>query len=292
LAITPTLRPDRPLDGTTTSLLREVDRIAKALGIAYFVGGATARIVILEHVFGAPPGRATRDVDIGICVADWTLHDAFRQNLMATGRFDATPRNAHKLIYRAGGAQAMQLDVIPFGNVEHPAASIAWPPDMDTVMNVAGFREACQAAVAVEVDTDLLVPFASLPAMAILKLLAWRDRHPMSRHDATDLLILLSCYAGAGNEDRLYGEESELMEQHGFDIEIAAAALLAKDSSAVASETARAQIWEVFGNSVRYQMLLDHMAFGDRFALRDGESDPRRVRGRMDAFRSMFTPPA
>ncbi|TDF59456.1 nucleotidyl transferase AbiEii/AbiGii toxin family protein [Cupriavidus sp. L7L] len=291
MAIAHTLRLDRPIDATTISLLREVDQIARAMGIEYFVGGAMARIVILEHVFGAPPGRATLDVDIGICVADWALHNAFKQSLTATGRFHTIPKNPHKLIYRSAPAEAMQLDIIPFGNVENPAASIAWPPDMDTVMNVAGFREASQAAVPVQVDADLLVPFASLPAMAILKLLAWRDRHHESKRDATDLLILLSSYAGAGNEDRLYGQESGLMEQYGFDIDLAAAALLAKDSSAIASAEARTQICEVFDDEVKYQLLLEHMAFGDRFALRDGESDPMRVQARLNTFREMFIPP-
>jgi predicted nucleotidyltransferase len=212
------------------------------MGIEYFVGGAMARIVMLEHVFGNAAGRATQDIGIGICVANWHLHEAFKQSLVDSGHFDRVPKSAHTLIYRTPLAGRMQLDVIPFGDIERPAARIAWPPDMDTVMYVAGFREASLAAVLVEVDTNLCVPFASLPALAILKLLAWNDRHHDSKRDATDFLILLNSYANAGNLDRLYEQEAGLPEAHGYDIDLAAAALLAKDALGVAGHEARNQI--------------------------------------------------
>jgi len=128
LDIVHALRPDRPLDAGTVSLLREVDRLARAMGIDYFVGGAMARIVILEHVFDAPPGRATLDVDIGICVADWTMHDAFKATLVKTGLFDAVAKNPHKLIFRAPVGGRMQLDVVPFGWTGMTSTPTSLPP--------------------------------------------------------------------------------------------------------------------------------------------------------------------
>jgi predicted nucleotidyltransferase len=132
----------RPLDADNKSLLRDLDASAQKLGIRYFVGGATARQVIPENIFGNRPGRRTYDIDIGVCVADWAEHEAFRQELVATERFRAVAKNPHRLTYHRGAERLMVLDVIPFGDFEKPAASIAWPPAMDTVMNVAGFREA------------------------------------------------------------------------------------------------------------------------------------------------------
>lgn len=107
----------RPIDADTLALLREVDRLAHAMGIEYFVGGAMARIVMLEHVFGNAAGRATQDINIGICVADWHLHETFKQSLVDAGRFDRVPKSAHTLIYRSPLAGNMQLDVIPFGDI-------------------------------------------------------------------------------------------------------------------------------------------------------------------------------
>ena len=216
------------------------------------------------------------------------LHEQFKQDLISTGFFVAVPDNPHQLIYRVAAAASMQLDIIPFGDIEEPAARIAWPPDMNPVMNVAGFSEAAQAAVLIRIERDLVVPFASLPSMAILKLLAWKDRHYESRRDATDFLILLQTYARAGNEDRLYERERALMERHDFDIDIAAAALLAKDTRAILSTETSGQIDALFADEAEYQLLLEHMAFGDRQAFRDGELDPMRVQARMEAYRQTF----
>lgn len=66
-----TVRPDCPLDPLTLALLKEVARVAKESAVDYFVIGATARDIILMHVFNVPTGRATRDVDFAIAVADW-----------------------------------------------------------------------------------------------------------------------------------------------------------------------------------------------------------------------------
>ena len=155
-------------------------------------------------------------------------------------------------------------------------------------MNVAGFREASVAAVLVEVDTNLCVPFASLPALAVLKLLAWSDRHHDSKRDATDFLILLNSYAHAGSLDRLYEQEARLLEAHGYDIDLAAAALLAKDALGVAGPEARKQIHGILEDDHRFQLFLQHMAFGERVAFLDGESDPGMVHQRMHAFKDAF----
>lgn len=59
---------DRPLASVTLSILRVVDRVAKTHGVDYFVIGATARDILLTHVFGMPSGRATRDVDFALAI--------------------------------------------------------------------------------------------------------------------------------------------------------------------------------------------------------------------------------
>ncbi|WP_439686241.1 Nucleotidyltransferase [Cupriavidus oxalaticus] len=280
----------RPIDADSKALLGDLDGVAQRLGIRYFVGGATARQVILENVFGNRPGRRTHDIDIGVCIADWAAHEALCLHLVGTGRFRAVSKNPHKLTYHRDGERVMVLDVIPFGDIEKPAASIAWPPAMDTVMNVAGFRQAFDSAIRIVVGDGLSIPFASLPGLAMLKLLAWHDRHGDDRRDATDLLTLLCSYESAGNQDRLYGPEADLMERYDFDIDIAAAALLARDAAALVlgAEAVKAQLAAIFGNAQVFDLLLDHMAFGDRLAVAGDGMDPRRVYPRMQAFRAEF----
>ena len=86
-------------------ILRRVDGVARALGLEYFVGGALARDLLLLHVFGRETGRATRDVDLGICVDDWDGFDALRARLidqllratLTTGD-EATPARVERFI--------------------------------------------------------------------------------------------------------------------------------------------------------------------------------------------------
>jgi predicted nucleotidyltransferase len=88
-------------------------------------------------------------------------------------------------------------------------------------MNVAGFREALESALHVRVDTDLVIPVASLHGLVILKLFAWVDRKHEER-DAPDILKILADYTDAGNEDRLYTDQLPLLEAAGFDVTILA----------------------------------------------------------------------
>jgi predicted nucleotidyltransferase len=70
---------------------------------------------------------------------------------------------------------------------------------------------------------------ASVPGLTLLKLIAWADRGAQNNKDAADLYRLLATYSDAGNFDRLYDQESALLEAVEFDLELAGAQLLGRD---------------------------------------------------------------
>jgi hypothetical protein len=57
--------PDRPVDPLAIEILKQVDPVARALGIDYFVTGATARDILLVGVFGLETGRSTSSLSVG-----------------------------------------------------------------------------------------------------------------------------------------------------------------------------------------------------------------------------------
>ena len=123
---------------------------------------------------------------------------------------------------------------MPFGGVERKDRRIVWPAPAGEVMNVWGFSEAMESAVTVNLSPEVAVKVASLPALALLKLSAWRERHTETSKDAADLWLLLRHYAEAGNEDRLFGPEGiGAMTAFGFDLDRAGAWLLGRDARAV-----------------------------------------------------------
>ena len=96
------------------------------------------RDLLLSHVFGLAVHRATQDFDFGVAVESWDRFATVRQAIVRGG-FEAHPRIAHRLVYRRdGNGQPVPIDLIPFGGVATPEGTLAWPPDADFIMTVAG----------------------------------------------------------------------------------------------------------------------------------------------------------
>lgn len=198
----------------------------------YIVVGATARDLLLYHVFGIPAMRATQDVDFAIAVENWEKFQNLRTALLATDHF-APSGVEHRLFLKTPqGITTIPIDLIPFGGVAEDDR-IAWPPERDTVMTVAGFEDALAASVQVQVNATLSLPVVSLAALTILKLFAWQDRK--TNKDALDLYRVISTYTDAGNTDRLYDSEISLLEQANYDLELAGAALAGRDARQLSS---------------------------------------------------------
>lgn len=261
------VRPDRPIDRLTVVVMREVSLVLGDLGLSHFLCGAMARDVLLTHVYGIETGIATLDVDFGVAVESWEQFENIKNRLIATGKFESAQKMAHRLSYKyKEGSGGYPLDIIPFGGVEKPPNSVAWPPDMDEVLNVIAYKEALANSIEIQIDNDLVVPVISLPGLTLLKLFAWVDRGAGNPKDARDLGLMMRTYHEAGNQDRLYGEEIKLLEEVEFDVNAASPHLLGKDvRSIVATETLE-QALAVLNNPQLFDRLTAHMAPGFRAA--------------------------
>jgi len=190
--------------------------------------GAMARDLLLYYAYKIPVSRATEDVDLGFAVADWKDFDALRGALLASSYFEAHRGILHKIYHR----HRREVDLIPFGGLEHPGGSIAWPPRGDEVMTVVGYREALASAIDVMLPEGQRVLVVSLPMLAVLKIVVWYDRHTTAPlKDAADLLLILKNYLDAGHQQRLYDEAAHLLDNSNFDYERAGAWLAGQDAS-------------------------------------------------------------
>ncbi|MDT7806361.1 MAG: hypothetical protein QOJ70_174 [Acidobacteriota bacterium] len=161
------------------------------------------------------------------------------------------------------------IDLVPFGEIENPKGVVAWQPDFTTRMSTLGFREAWQTSVRVRLAEDLEVAVASPAGLALLKLVAWDDRH--YQRDAQDLGLLLSTYIDAGNAERLYGEQAEhadLLDDPEFDYEHASARILGRDMAMIMSGESRSIIERVLAeemNEVGQLRMATEMTSGAHF---------------------------
>lgn len=258
-------RPEQPIDPITLSIIREVKREVDNLGLDTYLVGATARIILLEHVYGLHAGRATRDIDFAFAVENWEQFQAIKDSLTATSAFEDAGSVVHRLKYKSPSiAHHFQVDLIPFGGVEDNNKVIAWPPDMRIFMNVSGYRDAYASAIPVEIEPGLVISIASIPGIAILKLFAWVDRRQEDPKDAADLFTLLRQYHEAGNQNRLYEDALNVLASVGYDIELAGAWLLGHDAFAMSSEKTRNQLNTLFADALCVERLMADMARGIR----------------------------
>lgn len=176
--------------------------------------GAMARDILLSYAHGIRIERATLDIDFAVAVETWEEFERLRQQLLDSGDFVEVPEILRRLVFQ----KDTKLDLIPFDGVERSDRTIAWPPKQDEVMHVLGYREAMRDAAEVLLPDGQRVKVVSLPALATLKLFAWRDRRIRApRKDAADLWTILSNFLQAGNDDRLYTEATHLFDEPNYD---------------------------------------------------------------------------
>lgn len=287
--IWPTLkiRPDKPLEATQLEIMWHVDQVARSLDLRYFVAGALARVILLEHVHGQRPGPATRDVDFGVTVKDWHTFQSLKNGLIETGIFETVPSAVQRLIY-VRSIHRPWIDLVPFGGIEQNGRMIAWPPDRAMVMNVAGFSEAADAAVEVEIVQGLTVAVASLPSLAVLKLITWLDRWPENRgKDAQDFFHILSRYAEAGNIDRLYDSEQELVARADFDPDLAGAGLLGREAAELCLPETASLITQLFSKSKQFERFTGHILSEAQMGSDSARAE--KVRRYLDLFITSFS---
>jgi predicted nucleotidyltransferase len=204
------------------------------------------------------PGRVTRDIDFGIAVESWAQFELLKERLLATNEF-STSRAQQRLTFAdSSEGISIPVDLIPFRGVASADGTIAWPPSRDIVMNVAGFEEALTSSVLIEIEADLRVHVASVAGLTLLKLAAWVDRGRESNKDVADLYRLLTTYADAGNTDRLYETELDLLEAAEFDMRLAGAELLGRDVAAICDARILHQVQSVLAvESNRERLVID-----------------------------------
>ncbi|GAA3842485.1 nucleotidyl transferase AbiEii/AbiGii toxin family protein [Saccharothrix violaceirubra] len=201
-------------------VLARIDEAARQAWVHYLVVGATARSLISFDLSGRSPGRQTRDIDIAAMVDSWEEFDSLVRTLARCGN------SVHKFV-----VEGTEVDVVPYGGIERRDRTIVWPDDH--AMNVLGFREAVETARTVFLPDGAIVKIPSIPALALLKIFAWRDRHRDDTRDALDLATMIEWYSSGKYFDALYGENVHALEKFDYDPLPAGAWLLGAHISAL-----------------------------------------------------------
>lgn len=230
------------VDAVTFALLTAVAKAAEATDVRWMVTGAWGRVLLLENVYGLPVGLATEDVDFAVMVESWPHYHRLVADICRDPNFTKDPKQAQRIRYRT----EFYLDLVPFGGVESETQQIAWPPQGDFVMSVAGFHDALADAVPVWVNDSLSVPVVSPAGLLLLKLLAWNERRNQKPgRDASDIAYVLRHAVKLISERLLFEERLSVVDGLGYDIDLAAAYALGGQIRALASAKTRKQLLTV-----------------------------------------------
>lgn len=224
-------------------MVRDLQAVAEPLGVEFFLMGAAARDLMVIHAHRIVVRRATEDADFAVMVSAWAGYETLRSGLIAGGQFSARPGPAtHRLRHASG----FPLDIVPFGGIERPDRTYAWPPDQSEVFDCFGVKEAFAASVSVDLPEGVSLKVAPIPAQAILKINAWRERkHTDPGRDAGDLFLFLRHYLDLGNFDRAATEHPDLFEAEDFDYVEAGVKLLARDMAPLLGRTGTERLLSV-----------------------------------------------
>lgn len=229
------------IDDITIAAYEAIVKETNSLQIPFFVVGAAARDMILEYGYGVGVQRATHDIDIGINVSDWDQFERLTEQLIKFSGFSRAEEK-HRLRFE----NKIPLDIVPFGAIEDENNQIRWPPDHDTVLNVMGFNDAYKNTQMVRIRSKpvLDIKVATLSGLAVLKLISWKDRSYKDK-DAKDLDFIITNYLEAGNRERLYSENEDILVRYDFEYELSGASLLGRDISKVVNEKTKAALLEI-----------------------------------------------
>jgi len=247
------------IDNLTIEIFECIAHVADSLNIPFFVVGAAARDIILQYGYGILTTRATADIDFGVQISDWEHYKQLRDGLISTGKFTSDKKKAQRILFEKN----FPVDIIPFGAIANLDNSISWPPDHEVEMSSLGFEESYRHSLPVRLRSDpiLDVQFSSLPGLALMKIISWHDRYPERKRDAKDQMLLMRNYLDAGNEERIYNEEADLLEEENFDYLRASARLLGRDIAAILNPKTAKTILEILdretGKQDRYRLIED-----------------------------------
>lgn len=229
------------IDELTIAVFEAIVKEAEILEIPFFVVGAAARDMILECRYGVGAQRATHDIDIGVNVSDWDQFQRLSERLIQFHNFFQAEEK-HRIRFD----NKIPLDIVPFGSIEDENNQISWPPEHKIILNVLGFNDAYKDTQMIRLRAEpvLDIKVATLSGLVVLKLISWVDRSFKDK-DAKDLDYVITNYLEAGNQDRLYDENEDILVGYDFEYELSGARLLGRDISKVVNQKTKAALLEI-----------------------------------------------
>lgn len=190
-------------EGELKSAFNDLEEAFAALEIDFYLIGALARDTWYSEL--NIHSRATKDVDFAIMIGSQKDYDAVKNYLAENKNFIAIKNNSFVMKSPAG----IEVDILPFGGIEIDQEVQLTGTGL-TSIKVNGFLEVYQSGTEeMKLATGHTFKVATLPAIVLLKLIAYDDRPEMRFKDARDIVNIV---------DHYFDLQAELIYEHHSDI--------------------------------------------------------------------------
>jgi predicted nucleotidyltransferase len=190
-------------EGELQLAFNALEEAFSALEIDFYLIGALARDTWYAEL--NKRSRATKDVDFAIMIASQKDYDALKDYLAEHKSFVSIKNNSFVMRSPDG----VEVDILPFGGIEIDQEVQLTGTGL-TSIKVNGFLEVYQAGTEeMKLPTGHTFKVATLPAIVLLKLIAYDDRPEMRYKDARDIVNIIDYY---------FDLQAELIYEHHSDI--------------------------------------------------------------------------
>jgi predicted nucleotidyltransferase len=168
--------------------LMQINGICQTMGADLVVIGAAAIMVQLGDL-----GRLTRDIDLTVALD----LDDFRSLsiVLESAGWQRNAKQEHRWITQTGTI----IDLLPAGPRLRAAGKIIWP-ESEFEMSLAGFEHVFQGSVLTQLGPGAALRVASLPAVMLLKIVAYMDSPYRRAKDLQDIRLMLRRYLHDSDE--------------------------------------------------------------------------------------------
>src|SRR5690606_18134992 len=118
-------------------MLVALERGFKEFYIDFYLVGAVARDIWMTAINKIPPSRITRDIDFAVFIEDKGTYENLKRYLVEIEHFQPSRENNFVLLWQG----RIQVDLLPFGNIEDENVKASFEGTGLTTMNMPGFRE-------------------------------------------------------------------------------------------------------------------------------------------------------
>lgn len=163
-------------------LVIKISNIFKREKVKFILIGALARDIFFEEK-NIDLDVKTKDIDFAVLVEDWDEFHKVKKNLIDELKMREVKEIEYRLMYGE-----VPVDLLPFGQIAEPNATVNWPGQFRMRMKVQGFQEAYDTAQEISLggaSVRIVIP----EMLLAMKISSWS--HGDRIKDAVDIRLIL-----------------------------------------------------------------------------------------------------